>query len=195
MIKKVLATALLCIFCICAFAQEHASFKGITLDQSVNSFNEELKKIGYRYSDKSEFQNFDVFEFKGNFAGMSDCEIWVYGMKNNGIVFKVIVVSDDYEQWYSIKTQYNTIKNAMTDKYGKPENDFHFFSSPYYEGDGYEMSALKQDKCTYAAYWHINGNTIVVRMHKSKCIHIVYQDDSNMEIYNGYSSDQLKNDL
>jgi hypothetical protein len=51
---------------------------------------------------------------------------------------------------------YTDLKRALTAKYGKPDSDFAFFNSPYYEGDGYEESAIKLGKGTFSAFWTSN---------------------------------------
>lgn len=48
---------------------------------------------------------------------------------------------------------YSDLKQALIGKYGEPDNDFAFFKSPYYEGDGYEESAIKLGKGVFSAFW------------------------------------------
>ena len=44
----------------------------------------------------------------------------------------------------------------FTKKYGEPKDHFEFFSSPYYEGDGYELQALRKEKCNYISFWTLD---------------------------------------
>ena len=46
------------------------------------------------------------------------------------------------------------MRETLLRKYGAPSSDFHFFTSPYYEGDGFEDQAIRLGKATFAVYWH-----------------------------------------
>lgn len=55
--------------------------------------------------------------------------------------------------WYSLKQEYNEYLTFMIGKYGRPNAIYDLFIDPYYEGDGYELSAVRLEKCKYAAFW------------------------------------------
>lgn len=53
---------------------------------------------------------------------------------------------------YSAKSSYNRYKEILSNKYIL-SNEYMFFSSPYSEGDGYELSALYKDKCRFKSFF------------------------------------------
>jgi hypothetical protein len=80
--------------------------------------------------------------------------------------------------WYDIKTSYQDYVDILTQKYGTPKAHYEFFTSPYYEGDGYEMSAIALEKCTYFTHW----DTIAVSISEFKQIKIQYENKINREL-------------
>lgn len=62
---------------------------------------------------------------------------------------KVTVLTTVYSSWRAIHSDYNEFKRVYEQKYGHPDVDYHFFSSPYELGDGYETTAVKLNKCYY----------------------------------------------
>lgn len=67
---------------------------------------------------------------------------------------------------------------------------FEFFSDPYYEGDGYEMQALRKDKCDYISYWEVENGIVSVKMGNSSMI-LSYEDSANSAI----ASKERENDI
>lgn len=66
---------------------------------------------------------------------------------------KVSLMTDLLETWYDVKSDYKRICEAFVSKYGKSLMDSKKFTSPYYEGDGYEMQALRLKKLEMVSYW------------------------------------------
>jgi hypothetical protein len=66
---------------------------------------------------------------------------------------KVSLMTDLIETWYDVKSDYNRICEAFETKYGKSFLDVKNFTSPYDEGDGYEMQALRLKKLEMVSYW------------------------------------------
>lgn len=106
-------------------------------------------------------------------------------MPTTKIVWKVAIYFPEYDytsNWYTIKNDYNTLKDQLKNKYGNYTNDYNFFSSPYKEGDGYEITAIKVNKCTFYTSWEQKDNAISIEISKLLSIKLCYENTINSKI-------------
>jgi len=134
------------------FAQERMSFKGISLDNTVEDFVKKLKEKGFvkEFNDGGYVvggggENYVVLV--GTFLNQT-CEVAVIGVANTNTVMSVGVALPEFDTWSSLRSKYYNIKELYQSKYGKGESK-EFFEGNYDDGDGYEMMALMEDKCKY----------------------------------------------
>lgn len=168
------------IFASIVFAQEHLTFKNIPIDGDIKNFTKEMISAGFSKDTENSSDTYTIF--KGEFMGKSS-EIYVF-CTPTGLVFKVLVLHE-YSTWSSLSSAFNDATELFTKKYGKPSSDYHFFSSPYYNGDGYELQALRNDKCYYLYIWEPDNGTIAVQLKnigKSYYVTITYEDEINQKI-------------
>lgn len=175
---------LFCIIFVCTnqiFAQEvktetlkHIQFKGTPIDGNIQSFIKKLENMGYTTSEVKG----NIATLKGDFAGFKDCELLVVGSRNSNIVWKVKVYLPKRTTWSSLKREYSELKDQYVSKYDKGKS-YEFFSSPYKEGDDYEMQALRLEKCTFATYFNVEGGSIELEISKYGQIGISYEDEIN----------------
>lgn len=147
---------------VSAFAQnpqKHITFKGIPLGQDKTTFIGALKKVGFRVEHDSD----DGAILRGDFAGRSDCQAIVLWSETSKAVWKAVALVEE-TTWFSLKNTYDAFKESLTEKYGKPTNTFEFFSNPYYEGDGYELSALRQEKAHFLSSFDAEGGIVGLEM-------------------------------
>jgi len=79
------------------------------------------------------------------------------------IVWKFAVILPKSYSWSSAKSEYLKYKEIFIGKYSEPVEDYNTFESPYEEGDGSEMLALKNEKCNYSCYFNdIEGNVLFI---------------------------------
>ena len=178
---------------VCAQTEQvHLTFKGIPIDGTVEAFSSQLEKLGYEKTFTSEDGNVVL---KGNFAGQ-ESRICVLGTPSTKTVWKIGVYwGDKHTSWSSIRSSYDEIKETYETKYGKPANDYHFFTSPYELGDGYEMTALKVDKCFYFTAFDFPEGHISISMGKSCEIMIGYEDEINSNLKSMESEARALNDI
>lgn len=185
--------------CLClsivTFAQDvdsvkHLEFKGIPIDGSLNEFVSKLEAKGFT---KTETMG-TMVQLKGDFAGES-VNVYVVGSEKNKTVWKVAVFFPEKSSWRSLKSDYFDYKELFTKKYGKPKNDYEFFSDPYYEGDGYELSALKRDKCTYCSFYYPEGGIIMLEISSSECVLVGYEDSTNAKIKSREEEENAMDDI
>lgn len=173
-------------------AQEHMMFMKTPIDGSISEFALKMKAKGF--VQKEVLKNMIIM--KGEFMGKA-CEIVIVGTEKTKTVWKVSVWFDrTYTSWYSLKSDYTDIVDSYTGKYGISTDNYHFFSSPYYEGDGYEMQAVKLDKCGYASFWDdMQDGSILISIEKYAQIKVSYQDRLNTKKGDMEKEAQINEDI
>lgn len=182
---------LLCAMSVCATAQEHMSFKGIPMDCDLITFVSKLEAKGFTNQRNTSETSAWV---KGNFAGIDDCEILILSTSTSKLVWKVVVYFPERISWYSLKREYNNFKDSYTEKYGKP-NSYEYFSQPYYEGDGYELQALKLEKCTYESFFKTTLGYICLSIYKTNQVKVSYEDAVNVILKSSEKEKKVSNDI
>ena len=187
--KKILLTICTLLIVVLAQAQEHMTFKDISMDCNLTTFVSKLEAKGYRTTLLED----DNAVLKGNFAGKDDCSIYVLCTAKSKLVWKVAVRFPEQVSWSSLKSEYKSFKELYTKKYGNPKS-YEFFSDPYYEGDGYELQALRLEKCTYASFFKTDIGGIILEI-GNKNIIVHYEDAINVEIKNSEKEQAISNDI
>ncbi len=170
-----------------AFAQ-HMTFMGIPIDGNLNNFGKQLQAKGF----KIESTRDNTMFLNGKFAG-EDVSIGVLSTMSQSVC-RVIVVFDKKTSWQSLKAQFNKLKESYSAKYTL-DKDFHFFLDPYYEGDGYEFSAVRNDKCRYSAFYKAQYGNIHLYISKTGCIAVTYEDTANIEKKERENDSEIQNDI
>lgn len=145
----------------------NVKFMGISMEAPFSEFVSEL-------SSKCEIVgvNSSVAMFNGDFAGLKNCSILVG--TTDGLLL-VMVVSQEYKSWQQFKSDYLAITDAYEKKYGAPSRKELSFKSPYYDGDGYEMTAIKNEKCNYTMSYLIDDTLLVtIFIGKDSTINFAY---------------------
>ena len=193
--KRFLLTLLSFIMAFSASAQEHLTFRGIEIDGPLPAFVQHLNKLGYVVIEERE----NDCLLKGVFSGVDDCVIYVLTTPNSHIVCQVAVFLPATDSWAVLKSSYLEYRDLLISKYGTPSVDRKSFISPYYEGDGYEMQALSNDKCKYLIRIHADlGNVSLMinsKDYKRGNLLISYEDAQNAEIKEQEQQKQKMSDL
>ncbi len=136
---------------------QHLKFKGIEITGTLDNVVKELKAMGYEL----EAIESDAAMLSGEFAG-EDCDIVVYSTPISKQVYTILVSYEEEDSWYSLKADYLKFKRMFREKYNVIPKSTEEFHSPYYEGDGYEMQALRMSKCFYFSNFNVENGTIKV---------------------------------
>ena len=182
--KKILLTLCVGLLTFAIHAQEHMIFKDVSMGCNITTFVSQLKAKGFTVEEEADYG----VTLKGDFAGKRNCFVFVFPTKQSKMVWKVAVKFPDHSSWDSIKSEYLTFKDSYTKKYGKPESH-EFFSSPFEEGNGYEMTAIMVEKCTYVSYFRTNMGLITLQIcnnvsqKQNSCVLVNYEDFINFAIY------------
>lgn len=190
--KKFFGLMLLVFTTFTAIAQEHLKFKGIPIDGKIETFIGKLQHIGYS-SIRTEPS---VALMKGEFGG-NICNIMIGSSPTSHIVHSIIVFLNEDNSWHSLNATYNNYKNLLSSKYGKGDS-FEFFSDPYYEGDGFETTAISVNKCTYVTFFDVPNGRLRLSIQKvitRACVVLVYLDNINYELSNKEENAAIIEDL
>lgn len=175
--KKLLLVLLVSVACVSVNAQ---TFDGVKLDGSLTSVVQKYRLKGYTLSKNI---NNGVIMY-GRIANQR-VELYITTTPKSKLVCKATVYLPVDNDWYSLKIDYEKYVRLFTEKHGEPDNSFEFFKRPYYEGDGYEITALTTENAVYASFWMNRSNlTTSVSISKYKQIEFTYENDKNMEIKN-----------
>ena len=162
--KRILTIAVLIfsfMFVMAQTSNNHLTFMGIPITGTLESFAQKLVAKGFekKYSDKS------MIGFEGEFAGYSDCKIYVLKVPNRNIVYRVGVTFPKESSWANLEKEYNQFKDMLTNKYGEPS----WYSETFKEGastfnDYAKMESLKEGNCYYWTHWEVDNGAILVRI-------------------------------
>lgn len=159
---------------VSANAQEKLSFMGVPVDGQVVTFVEKLKAKGLTIEKKEDI----AYKLKGKFAGTNVDEVYVFYTPKSHLVSKVVVYFPKETTWSDLKNNYLRLKKNYDIKY-KSDKDYSFFLSPYDEGDGYEMTAVRVDKCRYAKFYTVGDDGIMIEITKYCQVKCVYENNKN----------------
>lgn len=193
--KFILAITTILAYCqIIAQEEDHTHFEfmGIPIDGQISGIVEKLEQKGFTIVQTTD----DGHVLMDGVFANNDSQILILVTPDTKIVWKIGVFPDkEYTNWASIKHDFNDMKSLYTRKYGEPALDRHYFSFPYELGDGFEMTALKMDKCTYYTSYELENGYISINMTSDCKIMIVYEDKQNAEINERESENAIFEDI
>ena len=151
------------------FSQE---FDGVKIDGPKSSFIKAMLAKGYIVkSDKGEW-----VKLTGN-SSHAALDLFAFFSPATKLTWKLVVYLPEQTSWYDLKSQYTQYLDLLISKNGEPSNNYGFFSNPYAEGDGNEMTAVSLKKCTYTASW--TNPEIRVEISDYKQVTVKYENPAN----------------
>lgn len=165
-------------------------FDGVTVGGDISATAAKYKAKGWR-AVKTES---DYVFLKGAIAGYTDVELMLFSTPKTKKVFKAVVYLPKVSKWSTIKGQYDDFVELMANKYGEPTTVSESFKQPYYEGDGYEESAVRNEKVTWRCIWIGQGNlNLIVEISEYMQLKLVYENDENVNLFLKERSSSLTN--
>jgi hypothetical protein len=174
--KRFLALAILFGLCFTIEAQsatQLAGFLGIkwsdTRETAVSILsNRDFKNIE---SEKAQ-DDMAIISCNGSFAGR-ECSILLLFYQEK-FYDAVVTIRPDKN---TVIREYKAIVSELANKYGDSNSVAYSFKSPYFDGDGYEETAIALNKATISSLWRFyNDKTILVAINKTLAIVIYYTD-------------------
>lgn len=187
--QKIIFLFLFLLLNVYSYSQEHLRFKNIPIDGNIDTFADELIKQGFsKLASKG-----NIISLTGEFIN-KNCEIYVVGSKKSNLTWKILIVLPKESSWGSLKENYFEIKKQYQSKYGSGKS-YEFFSKPYFEGDGYELQALRNEGCTYSTFWKTESGSIDLTISASGSNSLSYQDNQNTDIMRKEKEEVIKSDI
>jgi len=161
-------------FTLLIYTSGAQEFMGVKVEGDKATFISKFKAKGFIIT---RAENSNVVTMKGTVGG-KQYELLISSTPKTKQVWKVSVYLPEATSWSTLKSEYEDYLGILTEKYGEPEKKYSFFSSPYDEGDGYEMSAIKLEKCNYSAFWSSSVG-IYIAISKFQQVRISYENEKN----------------
>ncbi|HSC53043.1 MAG TPA: hypothetical protein VLC98_05470 [Phnomibacter sp.] len=164
-----------------AGASPHLSFKGVPMTGTINEFASQMKKNGLSYVNTTN----GIAVFKGEMAGYKNCYVGVSNTKQKDIVYKVAVKFPDCDTWAALASNYFTVKEILTKKYGAATACVEAFKTYTPENDGFKLTQVAIGECTYYTTYHTEKGTIQLSIANDistgSYVRLVYFDKINSE--------------
>ncbi|GHT68740.1 hypothetical protein AGMMS50239_34440 [Bacteroidia bacterium] len=193
---KIIITIVVVFTTIVSFAQtqpsEHLTFKGVPIDGTLNEYVSKMKQSGFTLIGTED----GVAMLKGDFAAYKDCIVGVATLKQKDLVSKITVIFPERNTWSMLSSNYFSLKEMLTEKYGEPSEvveTFDTYSEP--KDDGGKMDAVKFDNCKYYSIFETEKGSIELSIsHNSvmSCyVILAYFDKINGDIIKAKAIDDL----
>lgn len=165
------------------------SFNGIPISGTLTNAVNQYKAKGFKVS-----QYYESSVIMNGKVGIDDVQVFLFETPKTKQFFKMSVYFQEKSSWTSMKSEYNRLFQNLVNKYGEPDESVATFKNPYYEGDGYEMSAIQLEKCDYSALWLRKDNlNLSIDISKYKQVKMVYENVKLMEVYKTERSELNQN--
>lgn len=158
---------------------DHLCFRDIPICGDADHMAKKLVSQGYSIKEHSQNGSYLLI---GTFAGISGCDILVNNSEFLNSIIRVSVFLPVKNAWFSLKSDYEDLKSKFIKKYGKPENSYEFFTDPYYEGDGFELTAFTSGNAYYMSSFNVEKGTIFLAISDVDRVIITYTDKEGAEI-------------
>ena len=109
--------------------------------------------------------------------------------------YSVSVFTPEALTWWSVKADYDRIKEMLRKKYGRPSSSTEFFSDPYDEGDGYELTALSTGNAMFVTSYSSKDGDITLHITQGAQLLITYKDKINGDEHDMAESIAAENDI
>lgn len=169
----------------------HLEFKGVVINGAKDDVVDSLLKQGYTFVDGGE----NGALLNGKFAGVYDCQILITASQHTHQTYSIAVFTPQVSSWWSVKADYNRIKEMLRKKYGRPNYSSEFFSDPYYEGDGCEFTAMGTGNALFVTSYSFNDGSITLQITDSAQLLITYKDKINGDEHDRAECISAENDI
>ncbi len=129
--KKIITSLIIAFIAMNSFAQiqssAHLTFKGVPIDGTLNEYVSKMKQNGFTHTGTED----GVAMLTGDFAAYKNCIVGVATLKQKDLVSKITVIFPECDTWSFLSSNYFSLKEMLTEKYGKPSDCVEKFQSDY----------------------------------------------------------------
>lgn len=147
-------------------------FADIPWESSKAEVTKKLIAKGYvRNTKNSEMNKAGDLLFDGKLAG-ENAQLFAIFSKNNLVKIVINLKTSDEDAINS----YKKMQETLTGKYGPATNDYNYFKEPYFDGDGYEIQAIRHGKGVFFSIWvGEDGSSLGLEITKVLTVKIGYE--------------------
>jgi hypothetical protein len=198
--KKIFSALIFTVIVISCFGQiksdssKHLTFKGVPINGTLDEFVLKMKKNGFTHTTTKD----GIAVLEGDFASYKSCILGVSTLKTKDLVSKIAVLFPDRDTWSTLSSNYFSLKEMLTEKYGKPSDVVEKFDVPSYsqpKDDQSRMYKVQSDNCKYNSTWHTDKGEIQLSIDHddvTRCfVKLVYFDKINSETVKKQAIDDL----
>ena len=157
--KKIVPLLIVFFNAMGSFAQssDHLLFNGVPIDGTLSEYVLKMKQNGFSHNGTEG----GVAMLTGDFAGYKDCIVGVSTLKQTDLVSNITVLFPDKDTWSFLLSNYSSLKEMLTQKYGEPSECVEKFDT-YLEprDDGDRMHEVKMDNCKYYTTYETDKGSI-----------------------------------
>lgn len=182
--KKIFCIILLSLFCFTTgFAQEDIlKFKGIPIEGNINEFKTKLINTGYQ-----PYTVADKEVYAGQFI-KEDCSIVLEQTNDNQIASVMVVFSKKYKSWKSLDDAFQTLKEALIQKYHCSNNDIEeeleWIKLEDAFSDSSKMQSLTSEQCNHILKLKVKGGFISLAKTPAASLSLTYFSNKSAKQYN-----------
>lgn len=136
---------------------DHLVFKGVPIDGTLNDYISKLKKSGFSHLGTEK----GIAMLEGDFAAYKNCIVGVATLKQKDLVSKITVIFPEQDTWSSLSSNYFSLKELLTEKYGEPSESVEDFQTSIQpEDDSDKMYQVEFDRCKYSTTYESEKGSI-----------------------------------
>jgi len=198
--KKIIILVIVVLTTMISFAQNqvnadsspHLAFKGVPIDGTLGEYIVKMKKNGFTLVGTEN----GTAMLSGDFAGYKNCIVGVATLKQKDLVSKITVIFPKCDTWSSLSSNYFSLKELLTEKYGDPSDSVEKFqSSSQTEDDNSKMYEVRFDRCKYYTTYETEKGSIELSIDHdgviSCFVRLSYYDKINSDIIKAKAMDDL----
>jgi hypothetical protein len=193
--KKIITSLILAFVAMSSFAQiqssTHLTFKGVPIDGTLNEYVSKMKQTGFTHTATED----GVAMLTGDFAAYKNCIVGVATLKQKDLVSKITVIFPESDTWSLLSSNYFSLKEMLTEKYGKPSECVEKFQSNYGpDDDNSKMHEVIMNRCKYYTTYETEKGSIQLSIENNDMtshVMLAYYDKINSEIIKAKARDDL----
>ncbi len=190
--KKILTLLIAVLIAMSSLAQssDHLTFKGVPIDGTLNEYVSKMKQNGFTPMSSED----GVAKLNGDFAAYKNCIIGVATLKQKDLVSKITVIFPECPTWSLLSSNYFSLKEMLTEKYGKPSECMEKFQSYDTDDDNSKIFQVKMNRCKYYTTFETEKGSIQLSIENNNMachVMLAYYDKINSEIIKAKAIDDL----
>lgn len=170
----------------------HLEFKGIPINGSLKKFVTNMKTAGFKTV--GSISN-GTATLKGDFAGYKDCRLYVQTIDGADIVSTIVVQFPECDRWEHLYGDYKSLKEMLTQKYGKPYSVREEFQGYVSRTNDDKMWQVGEGECKYNSEFRTEKGKIILWIeqvgYRSGSVCLQYSDKINSRVVKQKAIDDL----